>query len=73
MPVTIVLRRLLPAYRGWARDRRCRVLAGCYETEPPRVREVYVREQVGEIQGWGFAEWEGKEPVAIKLYVRVEV
>jgi hypothetical protein len=49
------------------------VLPGCYETEPPRVREVNVGEQVGEIQGWSFSDWEGKEPVAIKLYVRVEV
>lgn len=69
--MTITLTRPIEGRKGWARDKHCRVLAGCYETEPPCVREVYVREQVGEIQGWHYCEWDGTTPVAVKLYVRV--
>lgn len=62
----------IPARPGWARAAHCRVLAGCYETEPPWVREVYVPEQVGEIVGWAFTEYEGTTPVGLVVYVRVE-
>jgi hypothetical protein len=78
MPVTITLRRPVPTLPGgkmrpgWARDQECRVLAGCYEKTGPGAREVYVREQVGHIEGWSYCEWDGDRPVAVRLYVRVQ-
>ena len=58
--------------RSWMRDKHCRVLAGCYETEPPFTREVYVRDQVGEILGWHYNDWENGEAVTAKVFVRVK-
>lgn len=69
---TIAIRREIPVKPGRAPAKRCKVLAGCYETVSPVVREVYVAEQIGEIQGWSFSEWLDGAPVAVKLYVRVE-
>ena len=68
--LVLALRRPIPSRSGWSRDRHCRILAGCYEAE--QGCEVYVREQLGEIVGWRFNEWEGTEPVAVKLYVHVQ-
>jgi hypothetical protein len=69
--VVLALHRPIPPRRGWTRDKHCRVLAGCYETKMGR--EVYVAEQIGEILGWSFWDWDGKEPVGVRLYVRVQV
>lgn len=67
----LALRRPIPDRSGWARERHCRILAGCYETEYGR--EVSVPEQIGEIVGWSYFESEGREPVAITMYVRVQL
>ncbi len=68
---TIAVARPIPGRGHWSHDKQCRVLAGCYETEGPKIREVYVPEQVGVIQGWSFGEWDGTTPTAVKLYVGV--
>jgi hypothetical protein len=70
---TVAVRREIPVRGGWARDRQCRVLAGCYETVGPPAREVYVREQVADIEGWSYCEWDGTTPLAVKLYMSVRV
>lgn len=57
-------------FSAWARDQRCRILAEYYETEYGC--DVYVPEQIGEIVGWHFCERDGTEPVAVKIYVRVQ-
>ena len=60
-----------PARFGWCKRKHAKVMAGCYETSGPRVREVYVREQVGEIDGWAYCAWDGTEPTHVKMFVRV--
>jgi hypothetical protein len=71
--ITITILCPIPARKGWARDSYCRVLAGCYETSGPGAREVYVREQIGVIEGWGYCEWDGTTPTMRKLYVKVQL
>jgi hypothetical protein len=74
--ITLAIRAPMPAPGkprfGWAKRKRAKVRAGCYETDGPVAREVYVAEQVGEIVGWRYARWEGTEPVEVVYYVRVQ-
>ena len=69
----ITVLRLIPTHRrtNWTRHRLCRILAGWYDDQQDK--RVFVSEQVGEIMRWDYCEWEGKEPLAIKLYVRVRL
>jgi hypothetical protein len=68
--LVITVLRPIPCQRpGWAKDKHCRILAGWYAdtTGEP----VQVPEQIGEIEGWQYLEWEGKTPLSVRLYVRV--
>lgn len=71
--VTIRCVRPIPARKGWARDKKCRVLAGCYETVGPPSREIYIREQIGHVEGWHYFEWDGATPLTAKMFIRVEI
>lgn len=71
--MTIAVIRPIPNRKGWARDKKCRVLAGCYETVGPPSREIYIREQVGHIEGWSYHEWDGTTPLTVRLYIRIEI
>ena len=72
-PLVITVLRLIPTHRrsNWTRHRLCRILDGWYDDQQDK--RVFVSEQVGEIMRWDYCEWEGKEPLAIKLYVRVRL
>ena len=65
--------RLIPTHRpsDWTREKRCRILAGWYDDE--QHKRVFVPEQVGEIVSWSYWAWEGDEPLAIKMSVRVRL
>jgi hypothetical protein len=69
----ITVLRLLSTHRrsGWTRHKYCRILAGWYDDEQDK--RVFVPEQVGEVLRWSYWEWEGNEPLAIKMYVRVRL
>jgi hypothetical protein len=71
--LVITVLRLLPTHRRseWTRDTHCRIRAGWYDDEQDK--RVFVPEQVGEILRWSYWEWEGKEPLAIKMSVRVRL
>jgi hypothetical protein len=69
--VVIAVVRAIPMRPGWARDKRCRLLADWYADE--QGEPVYVPEQIGAIVGWNFYPWEGQEPVTIRMSVRVQV
>lgn len=78
--LTIAVKRPVPCLPGgkmrpgWAREARVKIRTGCYETGGgPVAREVYVREQVGTVEGWSYCEWDGTTPTAVKLYVRVTI
>lgn len=77
VPVTITCIRPIPARKGWARDKKCRILGGEYErTYPVKIGQpetITVNGQIGTIEGWSYCEWDGKKPVAVKLYIRVFV
>lgn len=73
MTTTIHCIRPIPSRKGWARDKQCRILAGRYETVGPPSREIHVREQVGQIEGWSYYEWDDGKPLSVRLYIRVEI
>jgi hypothetical protein len=65
--------RLIPTYRrsSWMYRKHCRIRAGWYDDE--QGQRVFVPEQFGEILRWSYLQWDGKDPLAIKMYVRVRL
>ena len=71
--LVITVFRLIPTCRrsSWTNHKHCHIRAGWYDDE--QGKRVFVPAQVGAILRWSYWQWDGKEPLAIKMYVRVRL